>query len=247
MFTWLAQETRRAAGPPSNTAGYRLPWLGEQFGVFDRDVELQRVSLPGEAFDHVQSITVEIAVSVQPGLRIDGDDIHDERVRVPGRDGMTKRHWIEILTVLHANRNNSEGVGLIFITFIGALFPIVLNTVHGVANVDRRLVASARSLGAGGLAILREVVLPDAAPSIVTGLAIGMGTSWFCLVTAEMISGQFGIGYYTWEAYTLQNYADIIVGMLVIGLLGMGSSSLLTTAGRLLMPWRSPRVARRRW
>src|SRR5207247_10613511 len=128
MFTWLAQETRRASGPPSNTAAYRLPWLGEQFGVFDRDVELQRVSLPGEAFDHVQSITVEIAVSVQPGLRIDGDDIHDERIPVPGRDGMTKRHWIEILTVLHANRNNSEGVGLIFITLIG---------VHQIYRVGR--------------------------------------------------------------------------------------------------------------
>jgi NitT/TauT family transport system permease protein len=71
-----------------------------------------------------------------------------------------------------------------------------------------------------------------------------MGTSWFCLVTAEMISGQFGIGYYTWEAYTLQNYADIIVGMLVIGLLGMGSSWLLTKLGRCLMPWRRATVAR---
>ncbi|MGO8112749.1 ABC transporter permease, partial [Rhizobium leguminosarum] len=52
-------------------------------------------------------------------------------------------------------------------------------------------------------------------PSIVTGLAIGMGTSWFCLLTAEMISCQFGIGYYTWEAYTLQNYPEIIVGMML--------------------------------
>jgi NitT/TauT family transport system permease protein len=138
----------------------------------------------------------------------------------------------------------SSELSMIFITFIGALFPIILNTVHGVANVDHRLIASARSLGGTPVAILREVVLPGAAPSIVTGLAIGMGTSWFCLVTAEMISGQFGIGYYTWEAYTLQNYADIIVGMLVIGLLGMGSSWLLTTLGRLLMPWRHPAAAR---
>jgi len=138
----------------------------------------------------------------------------------------------------------SSELSMIFITFIGALFPIILNTVHGVANIDRRLVASARSLGGTPFAILREIVLPGAAPSIVTGLAIGMGTSWFCLVTAEMISGQFGIGYYTWEAYTLQNYADIIVGMLVIGLLGMGSSWLLTTLGHYLMPWRHPAVAR---
>ncbi|MGY4403649.1 ABC transporter permease [Bradyrhizobium sp. USDA 3315] len=138
----------------------------------------------------------------------------------------------------------SSELSMIFITFIGALFPIILNTVHGVANIDRRLIASARSLGGTSRAILREIVLPGAAPSIVTGLAIGMGTSWFCLVTAEMISGQFGIGYYTWEAYTLQNYADIIVGMLVIGLLGLGSSFLVTTLGQSLMPWRRLTVAR---
>lgn len=138
----------------------------------------------------------------------------------------------------------SSELSMIFITFIGALFPIILNTVHGVANVDRRLVASARSLGGTNGVVLREIVLPGAAPSIVTGLSIGMGTSWFCLVTAEMISGQFGIGYYTWEAYTLQNYADIIVGMLVIGLFGMGSSWLLTTSGQILMPWRRQDIVR---
>lgn len=132
----------------------------------------------------------------------------------------------------------SSELSMIFITFIGALFPIILNTIHGVATVDRRLIASARSLGAKNAAILKEVVLPGAAPSIVTGLAIGMGTSWFCLVTAEMISGQFGIGYYTWESYTLQNYANIVVGMLLIGVLGMGSSWLLVTLGNALMPWR---------
>jgi NitT/TauT family transport system permease protein len=126
---------------------------------------------------------------------------------------------------------------MIYITFIGALFPILLNTIHGVESVDPRLVASAKSLGGTPGAILREVVLPGAAPSIVTGLAIGMGTSWFCLVTAEMISGQFGIGYYTWEAYTIQNYADIIVGMILIGLLGMGSSALLRWIGARLTPW----------
>ena len=138
----------------------------------------------------------------------------------------------------------SSELSMIFITFVGALFPIILNTVHGVANVDRRLLASASSLGATRAAVLLEIVLPGAAPSIVTGLAIGMGTSWFCLVTAEMISGQFGIGYYTWEAYTLQNYADIVVGMLLIGLFGMGSSWLLTTLGQVLMPWRRPTIAR---
>jgi NitT/TauT family transport system permease protein len=128
-------------------------------------------------------------------------------------------------------------LSMIFITFIGALFPILLNTIHGVEGVDRRLIASARSLGSGRRAIFAEVILPAAAPSIVTGLSIGMGTAWFCLVTAEMISGQFGIGYYTWASYTIQNYPEIIVGMLFIGVFGMGSSVLVKQFGHALMPW----------
>ncbi len=141
--------------------------------------------------------------------------------------------WIPLAILMFPSAERS----MVFITFTGALFPILLNTVHGVEAVDRRLVASARSLGAGRGAILREVVLPGALPSIFTGLAIGMGTSWFCLVTAEMISGQFGIGYYTWESYTLQNYPDIIVGMLLIGVLGMGSSALVKCLGAFVTPW----------
>jgi NitT/TauT family transport system permease protein len=120
---------------------------------------------------------------------------------------------------------------------MGALFPILLNTVHGVEGLDRRVVASSRALGARSLALFREVILPGALPSIVTGLSIGMGTAWFCLVTAEMISGQYGIGYYTWESYNLQRYPDIVVGMLFIGFFGMASSALVKAAGARLTPW----------
>ena len=138
----------------------------------------------------------------------------------------------------------STELSMVFITFIGALFPVLLNTIHGVEGVDRRLVASARSLGTGRWRMFAQVIVPAAAPSIATGLAIGMGTCWFCLVSAEMISGQFGIGYYTWESYTLQNYGGIVVGMLVIGLFGMGSSALIRLAARLAMPWTAAGAAR---
>lgn len=141
--------------------------------------------------------------------------------------------WIPLAILMFP----SSELSMIFITFMGALFPVLLNTVHGVEAVDRRLIASSRSLGAGRWSVFAEVVLPGALPSIVTGLAIGMGTSWFCLVTAEMIAGQYGIGYYTWESYTLQNYADIVVGMLFIGAFGMASSGLIKLLGRVLMPW----------
>jgi NitT/TauT family transport system permease protein len=141
--------------------------------------------------------------------------------------------WIPLAILLFASAEQS----MVFITFIGAFFPILLATVDGVERLDRRLIHASLSLGAGPLRLFREVVVPGALPSIVTGLSIGMGTSWFSLVTAEMISGQFGIGYYTWEAYTLQKYPHIILGMIAIGLLGMGSSLVIKVAGRRLMPW----------
>jgi NitT/TauT family transport system permease protein len=141
--------------------------------------------------------------------------------------------WIPLAILMFP----SSEASMIFITFIGAIFPILLNTIHGVENVDPRLIASARSLGTREWRLFGEVILPSAAPAIITGLSIGMGTCWFCLVTAEMISGQFGIGYYTWESYTVQNYANIVVGMLLIGALGMGSSALIRNMGYWLMPW----------
>ncbi len=141
--------------------------------------------------------------------------------------------WIPLAILLFASAEES----MVFITFIGAFFPILLSTIHGVERLDRRLVHASLSLGARPLSVFREVILPGALPSIVTGLAIGMGNSWFSLVTAEMISGQFGIGYYTWEAYTLQKYPSIVLGMISIGILGMGSSLVIKGAGRWLMPW----------
>ena len=141
--------------------------------------------------------------------------------------------WIPLAILMFP----SSEISMIFITFLGALFPILLNTIHGVEAVDPRLIASARSLGGKRLAIFTEVVIPSATPSIITGLAIGMGTCWFCLVTAEMISGQLGIGYFTWESFTLQNYADIVVGMLLIGILGMLSSAIIRLVGHRLTPW----------
>src|SRR6266851_3078520 len=83
--------------------------------------------------------------------------------------------WIPLAILMFAS---SEG-SIVFITFIGAFFPILLNTINGVKGIDRNLIAASRSLGAGPWAIFREVVLPGSLPSVVTGLSIGMGTCWF--------------------------------------------------------------------
>lgn len=148
--------------------------------------------------------------------------------------------WIPLAILMFPTPEQS----MIFICFLGAIFPILLSTIHGVESLDPKLICAAESLGAQTWPILREVIFPGALPSIVTGLAIGMGTCWFLVVTAEMISGQFGIGYFTWESYTMQKYPDIVVGMLVIGLLGMASSALVRWLGKRLMPWQQYEATR---
>jgi NitT/TauT family transport system permease protein len=147
--------------------------------------------------------------------------------------------WVPISIMLWPTERSS----IVFITTLGAFFPIVLNTIHGVEGVDRQLVRAATSLGARRGAIFREVILPGALPSIVTGLSVGMGVSWICLISAEMISGQFGVGYFTWVAYGIVKYSQILVGMLTIGVLGMLSSLLVRLVGARCMPW-LPRAGR---
>lgn len=141
--------------------------------------------------------------------------------------------WVPISIMLWPDNE----VSIVFITFIGAFFPILLNTVSGVQAVDSVLLRAGQCLGARERQIMWHVVLPGAAPQIFTGLAVGMGVAWVSLIAAEMISGQFGIGYFTWEAYSLIAYADIVLGMITIGVLGLLCSWLIRITGKLLMPW----------
>ncbi len=128
-------------------------------------------------------------------------------------------------------------VSIVFITFLGSFFPILLNTVHGVNSLDKVYLRAGSSLGAGELRLFLHVILPGALPQIFTGLAVGMGVAWVSLIAAEMISGQFGVGYFTWEAYSLIAYAEIVLGMITIGVLGLASSALIRLAGHIAMPW----------
>lgn len=141
--------------------------------------------------------------------------------------------WVPMSIMLWPTSEES----IVFITYLGAFFPILINTLHGVGTIDPALIRASRSLGANEAALFRHVFLPGALPHIFTGLTVGMGVAWVSLIAAEMISGQFGIGYFTWEAYSLVQYADIVLGMLLIGVLGLLSSGLLHLLGVVLMPW----------
>jgi len=143
--------------------------------------------------------------------------------------------WIPLAILMLPTEQSS----IVFITFLGAFFPIVLNTVHGVEQTPDVLVRAARSLGASKKAILWHVVIPGAMPSIVAGLAIGMGVAWFSLLAGEIISGQYGIGYFTWTSYTLVKYPEIIIGMLAIGGLGTLCTLIVRKACAPLLHWQA--------
>ena len=141
--------------------------------------------------------------------------------------------WVPMSIMLWPNNEAS----IVFITFIGAFFPILLNTIHGVHSLDGVLIRAGRCLGAGEFRLLWNVILPGSMPHIFTGLAVGMGVAWVSLIAAEMISGQFGVGYFTWEAYSLVNYPAIVLGMITIGILGLVCSGIIRFCGKLMMPW----------
>jgi NitT/TauT family transport system permease protein len=141
--------------------------------------------------------------------------------------------WIPLAITMLPTEESS----ILFITFLGAFFPIVLNTIHGVEQTPTVLVRAARSLGARDTAILWHIVLPSALPAIATGLAVGMGVAWFSLLAGEIISGQYGIGYFTWNAYTLVQYPQIIIGMLATGMLGTLSTRVVQWSTRPLLRW----------
>jgi len=141
--------------------------------------------------------------------------------------------WVPMAIMLWPTNEQS----IVFITFLGSFFPILVNTLHGMSLVDPVLVRASQCLGAREMSIFREVYFPASLPHIFTGLTVGMGVAWVSLIAAEMISGQYGIGYFTWEAYSLVQYPDIALGMICIGVLGLGSSALIRGLGRVVMPW----------
>jgi NitT/TauT family transport system permease protein len=132
------------------------------------------------------------------------------------------------------------GIGLnsaIFLVFIGAFFPILLNTIAGVRNVERRLIEVAYTFGASDWNVLRKVVIPAASPTIYTGLRVGMGIGWMCVVAAEMIAVRYGLGNLIIESTNLLQTDRVMVGMITIGLLGLAINYIFQIVGNRIFQW----------
>jgi ABC-type nitrate/sulfonate/bicarbonate transport system permease component len=124
--------------------------------------------------------------------------------------------WIPI-AILWFGIGDTQNV---FIIFLGAFFPIALNTVAGIRSVQRPLIWGALTLGGTQSQIARDIVLPGAMPMILTGLRIGLGTGWMALVAAELVAASSGLGYLIEDSRNLLFTERVLIGMILIGLLG---------------------------
>jgi NitT/TauT family transport system permease protein len=127
-----------------------------------------------------------------------------------------------------------------FIIFLGAFFPILLNTLSGVLSIERGLIEAAVILGASRRDLFLKVLAPGATPAIITGVRIAVGVGWMTLVAAEFtgVKSGFGLGYMIMTARDIQRADQIVAGMLVIGLIGYAMDALIRVAERRLLRWR---------
>jgi NitT/TauT family transport system permease protein len=123
------------------------------------------------------------------------------------------------------------------LVFLGAFYPILLNTVFGVRSVDPKLFEAASMLGCTGRAQFLRVVLPAAAPSIFTGLRLGLGLAWFVIVVGEMTGVPQGLGAVIMDGRTLSRTELVICGMIVIGAAGYLSDRLVLALGARVLKW----------
>jgi NitT/TauT family transport system permease protein len=131
----------------------------------------------------------------------------------------------------------TDEAGIVFITFLAAYFPIMVSTRHAVRALPTLWEDSVRTMGGGRWDVLTRVVLPGILPGVFGGLSVGMGVAWICVISAEMISGRLGVGYRTWQAYTVLAYPQVFVGIITIGVLGFATSAAVELVGQRATRW----------
>src|SRR3984893_16357833 len=125
----------------------------------------------------------------------------------------------------------------IFLVFLGAFYPILLNTTFGVRSVDPRLFEAASMLGCSGTAMFREIILPASLPAIFNGLRIAHGFAWILIVVGEMTGVPTGLGSVVMDGRTLSRTDLVITGMIVIGACGFVTDRIIVAISNRLLSW----------
>jgi NitT/TauT family transport system permease protein len=125
----------------------------------------------------------------------------------------------------------------IFLVFLGAFYPILLNTMFGVRSIDPRLFEAAAMLGCSGTGMFRQIVLPASLPAIFSGLRIAHGFAWILIVVGEMTGVPTGLGSVVMDGRTLSRTDLVITGMIVIGACGFVTDRIIVAISNRLLSW----------
>ncbi len=125
----------------------------------------------------------------------------------------------------------------LFLISLGAFFPVLVNTIAGVRNVDAIYIRAAQNLGADEATLFRRVILPAATPYVLTGVRVGIGVAFIVVIVAEMTAVNKGLGYRILEAREFMWSDKIIAGMITIGLCGLGIDLFMNRLNRWLLRW----------
>jgi nitrate/nitrite transport system permease protein len=136
--------------------------------------------------------------------------------------------WLPLSLAAFRDGNPSA----IFVIFITAVWPIIINTAVGIRNIPQDYQNVAKVLRLNQLEYFSKIMLPAAAPYIFTGLRIGIGLSWLAIVAAEMLIGGVGIGFFIWDAWNSSLISDIIVALIYVGIVGFFLDRLIAFIGR---------------
>jgi nitrate/nitrite transport system permease protein len=138
--------------------------------------------------------------------------------------------WLPLSLAAFRDGNPSA----IFVIFITAVWPIIINTAVGIRNIPQDYQNVAKVLRLNQFEYFAKIMLPAAAPYIFTGLRIGIGLSWLAIVAAEMLIGGVGIGFFIWDAWNSSLISDIIVALIYVGVVGFFLDRLIAFVGRLV-------------
>ena len=132
---------------------------------------------------------------------------------------------------------------VIFLATLASLFVTTLNTLLGVDSIDESYFRAAGCLGSKPRHVFWNVVVPGSLPFVFTGLQISIGVAWFSLVAAEMVSGDWGLGYLIVDAYMNNVTVPMVIGMITLGFVGWLTSILVRMVGNRMMQWRTRAMA----
>src|SRR5207248_3053633 len=132
-----------------------------------------------------------------------------------------------------------SSISAIFVIFICSIWPMLLNTVFGVASVRKEWINVARTLEVGAIRRAFTVILPAAAPTILTGMRISIGIAWLVIVAAEMLVGGTGIGYFVWNEWNNLSITNVIIASLLNAIEGTSLDRAVIFQSHALLPWRT--------